>query len=113
MIDSLLVAQSNYIGLRFNLNQCGCNHYKGQIEFLTMASNFAVVRSRQPPPGGGLIGSKSYNLQRRDEEPIKTVGSDLVNKLCKCGETYPSLIESFGYNNHYKNSLGCDNNKSG
>ena len=58
-----------------------------------MASNFAVVRSRQPPPGGGLIGSKSYNLQRRDEEPIKTVGSDLVNKLCKCGETYPSLIE--------------------
>ena len=43
--------------------------------------------------GGGLIGSKSYNLQRRDSEPIKTVGSDLVNKLCKSGETYPSLIE--------------------
>ena len=50
-------------------------------------------------PGGGLIGSKSYNLQRRDEEPIKTVGSDLVTKLCKCGDL--SIIdrerESFGY----------------
>ena len=57
---------------------------KGQIEFST---HFAVVWSRQAPPGGGLIGSKSYNLQRRDQEPIKTVGSDLVNKLCKCGET--------------------------
>ena len=66
LIDSLLVALCNYIGLRLNLNQCGCNqcnHYKEQIEFLT---NFAVVWSRQAPPGGGLIGSKSYNLQRRD-----------------------------------------------
>ena len=72
---------SNCIGLRLNLDQYESPHYKGQIEFLT---NFAVVRGQA---GGGLIGSKSYNLQRRDQEPIKTVGSDLVNKLCKCGET--------------------------
>ena len=91
MIDSLLGARSNYIGLRLNLNQCGWNHYKGQIEFLT---NLRLSGAEnQAAPGGSLIGSKSYNLQRRDLEPIKTVGSDLVNKLCKCGETYPSLME--------------------